>query len=48
MSSRMAEMAGSSKAKVTSAADAGRQIIEALEKGSYRVRIGGDARMMID
>ena len=46
MSSRMAEMAKSSTAKVTSAADAARQIIEAVEKGTYRVRIGGDARMM--
>jgi NAD(P)-dependent dehydrogenase (short-subunit alcohol dehydrogenase family) len=33
-------------AKVTSAADAGAQIIAGLEKGSYRVRIGGDARML--
>ena len=32
--------------KTTSPADAGRQIIEAVEKGSYRVRIGGDARFM--
>jgi short-subunit dehydrogenase len=46
MTGRMAEMAGSSKAKVTSAVDAGRQIIEAVEKGTYRVRIGGDARML--
>jgi short-subunit dehydrogenase len=34
------------KAKVTSAVDAGKQIIEAVQKGSYRVRIGGDARML--
>ncbi|MCH7232229.1 SDR family oxidoreductase [Glycomyces sp. L485] len=32
--------------KVTSAADAGGQIIAAVEKGTYRVRIGGDARLL--
>ncbi|MBN9605037.1 MAG: SDR family oxidoreductase [Actinomycetales bacterium] len=32
--------------KTTTPADAGRQIIEGLEKGAYRVRIGGDARFM--
>ncbi|GAB3161889.1 SDR family oxidoreductase [Myceligenerans halotolerans] len=32
--------------KMTSAADAGEQIIAAVEKGRYRVRIGGDARML--
>jgi NAD(P)-dependent dehydrogenase (short-subunit alcohol dehydrogenase family) len=33
-------------AKVTSPADAGKQIIDAVRKGTYRVRIGGDARML--
>lgn len=32
--------------KMTTPADAGRQIIEALEKGSYRTLIGGDAKFM--
>jgi NAD(P)-dependent dehydrogenase (short-subunit alcohol dehydrogenase family) len=32
--------------KLTSPAEAGRQIVEAVEKGSYRVRIGGDARLL--
>ncbi len=32
--------------KTTSPADAGRQIVEAVEKGSFRVRIGGDARLL--
>ncbi len=32
--------------KTTTPADAGRQIIEGLEKGAYRVRIGGDAKFM--
>jgi len=32
--------------KLTSAEEAGRQICEAVSKGSYRVRIGGDARML--
>jgi NAD(P)-dependent dehydrogenase (short-subunit alcohol dehydrogenase family) len=32
--------------KTTTPQDAGRQIIEALEKGSYRATIGGDARFM--
>jgi NAD(P)-dependent dehydrogenase (short-subunit alcohol dehydrogenase family) len=32
--------------KTTSPADAGRQIIEGLEKGAFRVRIGGDAKFM--
>jgi short-subunit dehydrogenase len=32
--------------KMTSAPDAAAQIIAAVEKGSYRVRIGGDARML--
>ncbi len=32
--------------KTTSPADAGRQIIEGLEKGAFRVCIGGDAKFM--
>jgi short-subunit dehydrogenase len=32
--------------KTTSPADAGRQIIEGLEKGAFRVRIGSDAKLM--
>jgi NAD(P)-dependent dehydrogenase (short-subunit alcohol dehydrogenase family) len=32
--------------KTTSPSEAGRQVIEGLERGSFRVRIGGDARFM--
>lgn len=32
--------------KTTSAVEAGRQIIEGLERGSFRVRIGSDAKLM--
>jgi short-subunit dehydrogenase len=32
--------------KTTSPADAGRMIIEGLERGAFRVRIGGDAKFM--
>jgi len=49
MTGKMAEMAaasGKGAPKVTTAVDAGKQIIDAVEKGSYRVRIGGDARLM--
>ena len=46
MTGRMAALANEGSAKVTSAVDAGRQIIDGVEKGSYRVRIGGDARML--
>jgi NAD(P)-dependent dehydrogenase (short-subunit alcohol dehydrogenase family) len=35
-----------SKSKLTTPIEAGRQIIEAIEKGSFRVRIGGDARLL--
>ena len=42
----MAAAAGGKQPKTTTPADAGRQIIEGLEKGAYRVRIGGDARFM--
>jgi NAD(P)-dependent dehydrogenase (short-subunit alcohol dehydrogenase family) len=35
-----------SGAKLTTAPDAARQIIEAVEKGTFRVRIGGDARLL--
>jgi len=41
-----ASMAGKKMPKTTTVAEAGREIIDALEKGSYRLRIGGDARMM--
>lgn len=37
---------GGTGSKLTSAVDAGRQIVEAVGKGSYRVRIGGDARLL--
>jgi NAD(P)-dependent dehydrogenase (short-subunit alcohol dehydrogenase family) len=33
-------------AKMTTAASAGAQIVAAIEKGSYKVRIGGDAKML--
>ncbi|WP_433532856.1 SDR family NAD(P)-dependent oxidoreductase [Micromonospora sp. CA-263727] len=45
MGGRSAESSGTG-AKLTSVAEAGRQIIEAVEKGSYRVRIGRDARVL--
>ena len=32
--------------KVTSAPEAGRQIVQAMERGDFRVLIGGDARML--
>ena len=38
--------AGAKQRKTTTPADAGRQIIDGLEKGTYRVRIGGDAKFM--
>ncbi len=38
--------AGSKPRKTTTAEDAGRQIIEGVEKGSFRVVIGGDAKFM--
>ena len=41
--SMSAESAG---AQGTTAASAGEQIVRAIEKGSYKVRIGGDARML--
>lgn len=37
---------GGKAPKATSPADAGRQIIEAMEKGSFRATIGGDAKFM--
>jgi NAD(P)-dependent dehydrogenase (short-subunit alcohol dehydrogenase family) len=40
---RVTDTSGS---KQTSAAEAGKQIIEAVEEGSYRVRIGGDAILL--
>lgn len=45
MPGRDAQSSGTG-AKLTSPADAGRQICEAVGKGSYRVRIGGDARLL--
>lgn len=44
----MPEMKGGSGKvpKTTSPADAGRMIIEGLERGAFRVRIGGDAKFM--
>jgi short-subunit dehydrogenase len=45
MPARGPESAGTGS-KLTSPADAGRQIVAAVEKGSYRVRIGGDARLL--
>lgn len=41
-----AAAAGAKPRKTTTPADAGRQIIEGLEKGAYRVRIGDDATFM--
>lgn len=42
----MTEAAGAQAQKSTAPAEAGRQIIEAVEKGSYEIFIGGDARIM--
>jgi len=41
-----AAMTGAKVPKTVTPADAGRQIIEGLEKGAYRVRIGADAKFM--
>jgi len=41
-----AEAMAAKAPKTTSVAEAGREIIDALEKGSYRLRIGGDSRFM--
>lgn len=38
--------AGGKQRKTTAPAEAGRQIVEAIEKGSYEIFIGGDARIM--
>ncbi|GAA3803725.1 SDR family NAD(P)-dependent oxidoreductase [Cellulomonas soli] len=40
------ESRSAAASKLTSPAEAGRQIVEAVEKGTFRVRIGGDARML--
>jgi short-subunit dehydrogenase len=37
---------GSAAMKMTTAVSAGAQIVEAIEKGSYKVRIGGDAKLL--
>jgi len=37
---------GGAGAKMTTAVSAGAQIVEAIENGSYKVRIGGDAKML--
>lgn len=42
----MASMEGKKLPKTVTPADAGRQIIEGMEKGSFRVRIGSDAKFM--
>jgi len=43
----MAAKAGAGKPrKTTTAVEAGRQIVEAIEKGRYEIFIGGDARIM--
>lgn len=42
----MASMEGKKQPKTTTPADAGRQIIEGMEKGAFRVRIGSDATFM--
>jgi hypothetical protein len=38
--------AAESKRKLTSAPEAGRQIVEAIRNGTVRVRIGNDAKML--
>jgi len=42
----MEQLTKGKQPKTTTPADAGRQIIEGLEKGTYRVRIGSDAKLM--
>ncbi len=42
----MAAMEGKKLPKTVTPADAGRQIIEGMEKGAFRVRIGSDAKFM--
>jgi NAD(P)-dependent dehydrogenase (short-subunit alcohol dehydrogenase family) len=42
----MDALSGGKQPKTTTPADAGRQIIEGMEKGSFRVRIGSDAKFM--
>ncbi len=42
----MASMEGKKLPKTVTPADAGRQIIEGMEKGAFRVRIGSDAKFM--
>jgi short-subunit dehydrogenase len=39
-------MPAGAQPKFTSAPDAGSQIVDAIEKGDFRVLIGGDARML--
>ncbi len=46
MTAMMQKAASGKPRKTTTPEDAGRQIIEGLEKGSFRVLIGGDARFM--
>lgn len=46
MEAMAAKMGESKPRKTTAAVEAGRQIIEAIEKGSYEIFIGGDARIM--
>ncbi len=41
-----AAMEGAKQRKTTTAPEAGRMIVEGIEKGSYRVLIGSDARML--
>lgn len=43
---QMAASAGDQARKTTAPAEAGRQIIEAMEKGSYEIFIGSDAKVM--
>lgn len=42
----MSAKAGGAQRKTTAPVEAGRQIIEAIEKASYEIFIGGDARLM--
>jgi short-subunit dehydrogenase len=38
--------AGGANMKMTTAASAGAQIVEAIEKGTYKLRIGGDSKLL--
>lgn len=44
--SKMMESAGDAATRGTSAESAGQQIVKAIQKGQYKLRIGGDSKML--